>query len=69
MDKKLTYQELAKRVQLLEAEVVRHKQTEQALREKLKRFRELWDDAPIAYHVLDTGGIIKEVNHTELDML
>jgi PAS domain S-box-containing protein len=69
MDKKLTYQELEKRVQLLEAEVVRHKQTEQALREQLKRFRELWDDAPIAYHVLDTAGIIKEVNHTETDML
>jgi PAS domain-containing protein len=69
MAKKPTYEELEQRVKELEKEAFKRKQVEEALHEKLKRFRKLWDDAPIAYHVLDTGGIIKEVNQTEMDML
>lgn len=66
---KPTYEKLEQRVLELERQAAEHVQVEQALREKLRRFRDLWDDAPIAYHVLDTRGIIKEVNHTEMDML
>jgi PAS domain S-box-containing protein len=69
MATKPTYEELQKQVRELETEAVKSRQVEQSLQEKLTRFRELWDDAPIAYHVLDTRGIIKEVNHTEMDML
>ena len=69
MAAKPTHEDLQQRVRELEAEAVKHRRGEQELSEKLTRFRELWDDAPIAYHVLDTEGIIKEVNHTEMDML
>jgi PAS domain S-box-containing protein len=69
MAKKPTYEELEQRVKELEKAAFKRKQVEEALGEKPKRFRELWDDAPVAYHVLDTGGIIKEVNQTEMDML
>ncbi|UCG81689.1 MAG: PAS domain S-box protein [Desulfobacterales bacterium] len=69
MEKKPSYEELEKRVQGLEGEVVERKQAEQALRENQERYKALWDDAPVAYHMLDTTGTIKHVNHTELDML
>ena len=69
MATKPTYEEMEQRVQVLGTEAVKRKQAERALHEKLKHFKELWDDAPVAYHVLDTEGIIKEVNHTETDML
>jgi PAS domain S-box-containing protein len=69
MAKKLTYEELEKRVQELEGKAVERKQAEEALRENQRRYKALWDDAPVAYHMLDTAGIIKRVNHTELDML
>ena len=32
-------------------------------------FKELWDNAPVAYHTLDTRGAITRVNHTEAEML
>lgn len=44
-------------------------QVAKALQESERRFKELWDDAPIAYHTLDTQGIITGVNQTELRML
>jgi len=34
-----------------------------------ERYRELWDNAPIAYHVLDNKGIIRKVNKTEATIL
>ena len=42
---------------------------EQELRERESRFQELFDEAPIGYHELDTQGHITRVNHTELEML
>ncbi|MGB7296521.1 MAG: PAS domain S-box protein [Candidatus Aminicenantales bacterium] len=45
------------------------KKAEEALRESEKRFKELWDNAPIAYHIVDTKGIITDVNQTEVEML
>lgn len=41
---------------------------EQQLREREARFEELFDNAPIGYHELDTEGRITRVNRTELDM-
>jgi len=37
--------------------------------ESEKRFKELWDNAPVAYHILDRNGTITRVNQTELKML
>ncbi len=45
------------------------KRMEEALRKSEKRYRELWDNAPVAYHILDTQGIIIKVNKTEAEML
>ena len=45
------------------------KRAEEALRESERRYKELWDNAPVAYHTLDTKGIITSVNQTEAKML
>jgi PAS domain S-box-containing protein len=42
---------------------------EEELRERESRFVELFDNAPIGYHELDTQGRILRVNRTELEML
>jgi len=41
---------------------------EQQLREREARLQELFDEAPIGYHELDTDGRIMRVNSTELEM-
>ncbi len=41
---------------------------EQQLREREARLQELFDEAPIGYHELDTEGRITRVNRTELEM-
>lgn len=45
------------------------KRIEKDLKESEERFKELWDDAPIAYHTLDKKGIITSINQTEVKML
>ena len=42
---------------------------ERALAQREAAFRELFDDAPVAYHELDTEGRIMRVNKTELELL
>jgi len=42
---------------------------EEELKEREARFKELFDNAPIGYHELDTQGRILRVNRTELEML
>ena len=42
---------------------------EEELREREARLQELFDEAPIGYHELDTEGRIMRVNRTELEML
>ena len=69
MADKPTYEELEQSVKDLQKEAAKRKQAEDALQESQKRYKELWDDAPVAYHMLDTGGIIKQANQTEIDML
>jgi len=53
----------------LAQDISRRKKTEQELRESEKRYKDLWDHAPVAYHTLDVQGIITNVNKTEAKML
>jgi PAS domain S-box-containing protein len=48
---------------------IERKQAEEALIESDRRFRDLFYDAPVGYHELDTEGRITCVNTTELSML
>jgi PAS domain S-box-containing protein len=48
---------------------IERQQAQEALRESEKRFKELFDEAPISYYELDTDGRITQVNRTELEML
>jgi len=50
-------------------DITERKHVTEALSLSEKRFKELWDNAPIAYHVINTDGIILDVNQTECDML
>jgi PAS domain S-box-containing protein len=61
--------ELATANELLRHEIEVRKRSEEALTESQNRYQELWDNAPVAYHMLDTSGIIKQVNQTEMNML
>jgi len=45
------------------------KRTEEALRESEKKFRDLYDNAPLGYHEYDKEGRITKVNQTDLEML
>jgi two-component system cell cycle sensor histidine kinase/response regulator CckA len=49
--------------------ITERKRTEEALRASEKRFRELFDEAPVGYHEIDKEGKITRVNRKELDML
>ena len=50
-------------------DITEGKRGEEALRASQEQYRQLWDDAPVAYHRLDTKGIILQVNKTEMNML
>ena len=53
----------------LQQDITERQRIEEELRRSEQRYRELWDDAPVAYHTLDTKGIITGVNKTEAKML
>jgi PAS domain S-box-containing protein len=56
--------------ELQDAEVRQErKHTEEALKDSEKRFREMFDDAPVGYHELDAQGRFTRINKTELEML
>ena len=57
------------RTRELRAEAAERQQAEAAARGSEKRYRELFDDAPIGYHELDLEGRLVRVNSTELRML
>src|SRR6266511_1345280 len=50
-------------------DITRQKNAERALREREAQFRDLFDDAPVAYHEIDTENRLTRVNATELAML
>lgn len=50
-------------------DITESKRIEEALRENEAKFRDLFDNAPIAYHELDTEGRFMRINHTEELML
>ncbi len=50
-------------------DVQEQRRTERALKQREATFRDLFDDAPVAYHELDTDGRITRVNKTELALL
>ena len=50
-------------------DISKQKNAERALREREAQFRDLFDDAPVAYHELDTANRLTRVNATELAML
>ncbi|MBI3965003.1 MAG: PAS domain S-box protein [Chloroflexi bacterium] len=52
----------------LEVELAERTRTEEALRASEARFRELFDEAPVGYHEVDTDGRITRVNRTELEL-
>jgi len=37
--------------------------------EQAERYRDLFEEAPVAYHEIDCEGVIREVNHTECSLL
>ncbi len=50
-------------------DITKQKKAERALKESEGRFRDLFDDAPVAYHELDNDNRLTRVNATELAML
>jgi diguanylate cyclase (GGDEF)-like protein/PAS domain S-box-containing protein len=54
---------------LISVDITDRKKAEEELRQRERHYRKLWDDAPVAYHILDTKGIITDVNRTEAHML
>ena len=50
-------------------DVTLRRQAEKAMRESQESFRQLFDDAPVAYHEIDGQGIIRRINRAECRML
>jgi len=50
-------------------DVTEKRKAELLLQESEAAFRELFDEAPVAYHEVDTQGRLTRVNHTELSIL
>ena len=50
-------------------DITGRRRAEKKRQEAEKRFRDLWEHAPVAYHTGDTKGIITNANQTEANML
>jgi len=48
---------------------IERKRTDEELKRSEERFRTLFDEAPVAYHELDSNGIIRRVNRAECELL
>jgi PAS domain S-box-containing protein len=53
----------------LRQEIAVRMRAEETLRESEDRFRALFEEAPVAYHEIDTQGIIRRVNRAECELL
>src|ERR1035437_5745052 len=49
-------------------DITRQKQAEIALHENERKYKELFDKAPVGYHELDSQGRVVRINRTELNM-
>lgn len=63
------YEEVQQKNNLLEAELIKRKQMELALRESETKFRLLYENVPLGYQSLDAKGRFLEINQAWLDML
>src|SRR5581483_4893927 len=50
-------------------DVSAQKRTHDRLRDSERRFRTLFEEAPIAYHEIDRDGVVCRVNQAECDLL
>ena len=50
-------------------DITGRRRAEKERQEAEKRFRDLWENAPVAYHTVDTKGIVTNANQTEANML
>ncbi len=60
---------LRKRVQELDKYEEDHQRIQAALQESEKKYQQIYDEAPVGYHEVDTKGRITRVNRKELQML
>lgn len=56
-------------VMISASDITEQRKARMELEESEKRFRDLWENAPIAYHTADLEGKITDVNQTEAAML
>ncbi len=50
-------------------DVTLRRRAEKAMRESQQRFRQLFDEAPVAYHEIDAHGIVQRINRAECELL
>ena len=63
MDRKLTYEQLEQRVTELEKEAIKRKQAEEALRQRERKIRTLFENSPDIILEIDLEGKITYINH------
>jgi two-component system, sensor histidine kinase and response regulator len=56
-------------IAVLYTDVTSRRRAEREMRQSQKRFQQLFDEAPVAYHEIDAEGIIRRVNRAEVQLL
>ena len=70
MHKKPSYEELQQKVKALEKQVIEFKESEAALRDSDQNYRDLYENAPIAYFSINpNGGSILRFNSETVRLL